>query len=309
VRMSSDSSTSCPQCDKGMSNIGFVESNDMDKASMVKGILKNVKFDEIQHGISEGTYIKSNGEYGKVMDIIFKGGARLSTSEDAIMAKSDDPVAVIKVYSQIDGTIVPTNRRVIKNISSLEKVNAISKSEIKEVSKMDSEVIVVDEVEKSVEVEAVAAAPAVEEVAKAVEPEVEKAADEEVSEPVSDSAEEDTETAKAVEPEVVKVDAVEEVTKSVNDIAVVISNLAEVVKALDAKVEGLSKSVTGAVADVANKVENVKNEFGKRVDAVERDTAFRKSADLGEILQEEPVMQKATSAWGGRFLNSADLFN
>jgi Putative phage serine protease XkdF len=309
VRMSSDSSTSCPQCDKGMSNIGFVESNDMDKASMVKGILKNVKFDEIQHGISEGTYIKSNGEYGKVMDIIFKGGARLSTSEDAIMAKSDDPVAVIKVYSQIDGTIVPTNRRVIKNISSLEKVNAISKSEIKEVSKMDSEVIVVDEVEKSVEVEAVAAAPAVEEVAKAVEPEVEKAADEEVSEPVSDSAEEDTETAKAVEPEVVKVDAVEEVTKSVNDIAVVISNLAEVVKALDAKVEGLSKSVTGAVADVANKVENVTNEFGKRVDAVERDTAFRKSADLGEILQEEPVMQKATSAWGGRFLNSADLFN
>ena len=104
-------------------------------------------------------------------------------------------------------------------------------------------------------------------------------------------------------------DAVEEVTKSVNDIAAVISNLAEVVKALDAKVEGLSKSVTGAVADVANKVESVTNEFGKRVDAVERDTAFRKSADLGEILQEEPVMQKATSAWGGRFLNSADLFN
>jgi hypothetical protein len=309
VRMSVDSATSCPQCDKGMSNIGFVESNDMDKASMVKGILKNVKFDEIQRGISEGTYVKANGEYGKVMNIIFKGGARLSTSETTIMAKSDDPVAVISVYSQNDGTIVPTNRRVIKNISSLEKVNAISKSEIKEVSKVDSEVIVVDEVEKSVEVEAVAAAPAVEEVAKAEEPEVDKAADEEVSEPDSDSAEEDAEAAKAIEPEVVKVDAVEEVTKSVNDIAAVISNLAEVVKALEAKVEGLSKSVTGAVADVASKVENVTNEFGKRVDAVERDTAFRKSADLGEILQEEPVMQKATSAWGGRFLNSADLFN
>lgn len=309
VRMSQDSATSCPQCDKAMNNIGFVESNDMDKASMVKGILANVKFEEIQHGISEGTYIKSNGEYGKVMNIIFKGGARLSNSETAIMAKSDDPVAVINVYSQMDGTIVPTNRRVIKSISSLEKVNAIRKSEIKEVSKMDSEVIVVDEIEKSVEVEAVAAAPAVEEVAKAEEPEVVKAADEEVEEPVDDSAEEDAETAKAIEPEVTKVDAVEEVTKSVNDIAAVISNLAEVVKALDAKVEGLSKSVTGAVAEVASKVESVQNEFGKRVDAVERDTAFRKSADLGEILQEEPVMQKATSAWGGRFLNSADLFN
>ena len=319
VRMSQDASTSCPQCDKSMSNIGFVESNDVEKASMVKGILAEVKFEEIQRGIGEGTYVKSNGEYGKVVQMVFKGGARLSNSDNAVLAKSDDPVAIIAVYSQNDGTIVPTNRRVIKNISSLEKVNAINKTEMKEVSKMDSEVIVVDEIEKSVEVEAVDAAPAVDEVAKADEPEVTKAEDSDVEKadmpmmddeekPADDSEEEDA-AAKAVEPEVTKADAVEEVTKAVSDIAAVISNLAEVVKALDAKVEDISKSVTGAVAEVSGKLESVQNEFGKRVDAVEKDTAFRKSADLGEILQEEPVvMEKSMSPWGGRFLNSADLF-
>ncbi len=318
VRMSQDSATSCPQCDKAMSNIGFVESNDVEKASMVKGILAEVKFEEIQRGISEGTYVKSNGEYGKVMNIIFKGGARLSNSENVILAKSDDPVAVISVYSQREGIIVPTSRRVIKNISSLEKVNAISKSEVKEVSKMDSEVIVVDEIEKSVEVEAVDAAPAVDDVAKADEPEVTKTEESEVdkaadaAEDAVDSEVEDAEAAKAVEPEVTKADAVEDVAKAVSEVvsplAAALSTLAETVKALDAKIEGINKSVTGAVTDINAKMEDVTNEFGKRVDAVERDTAFRKSADLGEILQEEPVMQKASSAWGGRFLNSADLF-
>jgi len=317
VRMSQDTVTSCPQCDKAMSNIGFVESNDVEKATMVKGILKNVKFEEIQRGISEGTYVKSNGEYGKVLQIIFKGGARLSNSENVIFAKSDDPVAIVAIYSQTEGIIVPTSRRVIKSISSLEKVNAINKTEMKEVSKMDSEVIVVDEIEKSVEVEAVDAAPAVDEVAKADEPEVTKAEESDVDKadvpadeedkPADDSEEEDA-AAKAVEPEVTKADAVEEVSKMINEInsslTSVLSTLAETVKALDAKIDSVNKSVAG----VASKVEDVENSFGKRVDAVEKDTAFRKSADLGEILQEEPVIVEK-STWGGRFLNSADLFN
>jgi hypothetical protein len=42
------------------------------------------------------------------------------------------------------------------------------------------------------------------------------------------------------------------------------------------------------------------------VDAVEQDTAFRKSGDLGEIVQEPEMVQK--SIWGGRFLTDSDLF-
>ena len=92
------------------------------------------------------------------------------------------------------------------------------------------------------------------------------------------------------------------------------SSLAETVKSLQANVEAITKSletVTGEVKSVANEVSQVRgtfNEFGKRVDLVEKDTAFRKSGDLGEIVQEFPEMKTQKSLWGGRFLKTADLF-
>ena len=136
-------------------------------------------------------------------------------------------------------------------------------------------------------------------------------------EPVADAAPvavEDT-TEKSVDA---VVDTTSEIAKAVADIndAVTnaLSNLAETVKSLQASVDAITKSletVTGEVKTVANEVSQVKgsfNEFGKRVDAVEKDTAFRKSGDLGEIVQ-EPVQQVQKSLWGGRFLKTADLFN
>lgn len=315
VQMSKDSNSNCPQCDTAMANIGFVESNDPDKASVVKSMILSIRKSEILNGIEEGSFVKYGDSYGKVTDIIFKGGARFSTDETPIMAKSDDPVVIIKEYSQNGSTIIPTNRRVIKNVSSLEKVNAISKSEVKEVSKMESDIVVVDEIEKSDSVES-AETPVVEseevvETAKAEEAEVVKADDED------EEVEEEAVAEKAEMPEVEKSDTTEDVAAQVSKVvseinetlAAALSTLAETVKALDAKIEGINKSVTGAVAEIEGKVEEVRDSFGKRVDAVEKDTAFRKSADLGEILQEEPViMEKETSSWGGRFLTKADLF-
>ena len=115
-------------------------------------------------------------------------------------------------------------------------------------------------------------------------------------------------TEKADAPSVVsEEDVKDETAKMISEISEsltsALSTLAETVKALDAKIEGINKSVAG----VASKVEEVEDKFGKRVDAVEKDTAFRKSADLGEILQEEPVIVEK-STWGGRFLTNADLF-
>jgi hypothetical protein len=336
IQMSFEANKSCPQCEKAMNNIGFVESNDADKAGVVKSMIHRIKKEQIQNGIDEGSFVKYEGGYGKVQQIIFNGGARLSTEEVVSVAKSNDPVVILKAYSQIDGTIVPTNRRVIKNISSLEKVNAISKSEVKEVSKMDSDIIVVDEIEKSMDMNEeqinpeptalpVTEADATVATEKAIEVEIEE----------EDETEEDAEMDKGVKEEMVqdmeeevdkiadgeaggaassvntrKSDEVVETTKMISDIAEsltsTLSTLAETVKALDAKIEGINKSVAG----LSDEVNVVKDSFGKRVDAVEKDTAFRKSADLGEILQEEPVsMQKSMdSAWGGRFLTNADLF-
>jgi hypothetical protein len=86
------------------------------------------------------------------------------------------------------------------------------------------------------------------------------------------------------------------------------SDLSEIVKAQAEQISELTKSVEAVKNDVtANKA--VFDEFGKRVDAVVADTAFRKSGDLGEIVQELPEMKVQKSLWGGRFLTNNDLFN
>jgi prefoldin subunit 5 len=79
----------------------------------------------------------------------------------------------------------------------------------------------------------------------------------------------------------------------------------ETVKALQAQIADLSKSIQNISSEV-KEVKNSYDDFGKRVDAVEQDTAFRKSGDLGEIVQEPEMVQK--SIWGGRFLTNSDLF-
>lgn len=128
-----------------------------------------------------------------------------------------------------------------------------------------------------------------------------------------------TDTPVAVQEEVVPVEKSEEVVAAaISDIKTTLSNafgdLAATVKSINDQVAELTKSLTTVTTDVTNvakEVAEVKgnfNEFGKRVDAVEADTAFRKSGDLGEIVQESPqVTQK--SLWGGRFLKNTDLFN
>ena len=91
------------------------------------------------------------------------------------------------------------------------------------------------------------------------------------------------------------------------------SDLAETVKSLHEQVSELNKSlglVKSELASVKGELNQTQVEFdnfGKRVDAVEADTAFRKSGDLGEIVQVQPEKVEK-SLWGGRFLKTADLF-
>jgi archaellum component FlaC len=112
--------------------------------------------------------------------------------------------------------------------------------------------------------------------------------------------------------------AEEVVAKTVSDLKDSLANafgdLSATVKSISDTVAELTKSladVKSHVATVATEVADVKgnfNEFGKRVDAVEQDTAFRKSGDLGEIVQEMASMPTQKSLWGGRFLKNTDLF-
>jgi len=103
----------------------------------------------------------------------------------------------------------------------------------------------------------------------------------------------------------------EEVAKAVSEINASLTNafgdLAATIKSLNEQVAAVTKSLDTVTSDV-NGIKSNFDEFGKRVDLVEQDTAFRKSGDLGEIVQESPqVVQK--SLWGGRFLTNTDLFN
>ena len=172
-------------------------------------------------------------------------------------------------------------------------------------AEVNAEAAVVAEAEKVVaettETPAVAEeAPAVEELAVAK----------------SDDASADSSVAKAaveVENAVEKsiADVKEEVAKAVSEINNSLTNafgdLAATIKSLNEKVTAVTKSLDAVTSDV-NGIKSNFNEFGKRVDLVEQDTAFRKSGDLGEIVQESPqVVQK--SLWGGRFLTNTDLFN
>jgi len=150
------------------------------------------------------------------------------------------------------------------------------------------------------------------------EAEVEKADAAEADVEKADDAESDVEKADAVEvEEVAKSDdaaVVEAVAEIKDTLSSAFSDLAETVKSLHEQVNALNKSITGVSDELSATKKEIADakgqfdEFGKRVDAVEQDTAFRKSGDLGEIVQEQPEMVEK-SLWGGRFLKTADLFN
>ena len=90
-------------------------------------------------------------------------------------------------------------------------------------------------------------------------------------------------------------------------IASAFSDLNEVIKSLSGEIAELKKSHNLTNAKLAD-AERDFDEFGKRIDAVEADTAFRKSGDLGEIVQDVQIKKSEQSPWGGRFLKTTDLF-
>jgi hypothetical protein len=141
----------------------------------------------------------------------------------------------------------------------------------------------------------------------------EKSMDEE--EKKSDDMDEDEamkskEMDKSIEEEVSKSDevVVAAVAEIKNSLASAFSDLSAVVKSLNDEIADLKKSLGMANAKLED-AEKDFNNIGKRIDAVEADTAFRKSGDLGEIVQEQPAKLVEKSLWGGRFLKTADLFN
>lgn len=197
--------------------------------------------------------------------------------------------------------------------TAIDSNESIAENNIKEENNV-SEETVENTVEDTVE-EVVAEAPAAEEAP--AEETVEKSVDavDAVEETVAKSADpEEAPVEEEVSVEVEKSVAVEsndsELVKAVDEIKVsvteAVSELVSTIKSLNDEIADLKKGV----ANVSEEVTSVKGnleEFGKRVDGLEDETAVRKSGDLGGVVQGTKI--KKGSMWGGRFLNSADLYH
>ena len=296
------------------------DEEDMDKAS-------NVKVGDMVSWNSSGGTAR-----GKVTRVVRNGKIKVPNSSFTITGTPEDPAVAIRLYR--DGkptdTIVGHKMKTLRRVSMKseqvsdnynKEVNDMAKTEqeaavvaedvqIEKTEVVEDELVVVDEIVQS-DSDAPADAPAdavaedapAEEVVAPVAPAEDAPAEdapadvEKAETPAVESKDDDL--AKAVQT--VKV-SVEEISKSVT---AAVGDLAATVKSINEQLAELTKSVAKVTEEVTTVKSNVE-EFGKRVDAVEDDTAIRKSGDLGGVVQGNKI--KKGSMWGGRFLNTADLY-
>jgi len=218
------------------------------------------------------------------------------------LAKSEDVSETPETSSETLETAIDNNESIVKN--NIKEENNVS----------EDNTVVEETVEEVATEEVVAEAPAEETVEKsvdavdAVEETVVKSADPE--EAPAEDAEEASDSVE-VEKSVVETDSADsELVKAVDEIKVsvteAVSELVSTIKSLKEEVAGIKKSVDTSNEEISAVKGNLE-EFGKRVDGLEDDTAVRKSGDLGGFVQGNTI--KKGSMWGGRFLNSADLYH
>jgi hypothetical protein len=277
-------------------------------------------------------------EFANIMSVEKVDGVAVIKGDNTTLENVfwDSETGIVMV-SENEKEISPTTGNEMKNIGFVEKTDnekinmikflvdsakGITTSKItKEVSPMTETTEVVAEiVEKSdIAVENVEVAPEADAVVDAPVTEV-VAEDAPAAETVVEAEKADTveavaEVIEEVATEVSKADdvIVEAVTEVKNTLTSAFSDLLATVKSLQTEVADLNKQVADTKSQVVNtqnalvETNGAVNEFGKRMESVESDTAFRKSGDLGEVVQLQPVMVEK-SLWGGRFLKTADLF-
>ena len=221
--------------------------------------------------------------------------------------------------SQKDSEVSPIDGAPMQNIGFVEKADSEKGNLIKflvdsakgintiEINKENgnmtdivNEVPAEDAVDETVEIapeaDAVIDAPAVD-VEKAAMPEVEISVESEDEEEEESSEEDEAKKSDEVTDKSVT-DLKDAVTSAFSEITAMVKSLADEISALKKSQELTDAKFADAQSDF--------NNLGKSIDALQAETAFRKSGDLGEVVQESPeVAQK--SLWGGRFLTTSEL--
>ena len=269
VMVSDNESETSPVNGNEMKNIGFVEKTDNEKTQMIKFLVDSAK------GINTSKINKEENLMAKSKN----------TAAEEIVEKSD-VVETLEVAPEAE-----------------------AKADVVETAIVESETEKAANLPTSGNEDAEEAKDSTEKAAKPMTDE--ETAEEDAAEPADAEAAEAKKKPMAPKSDEVSADADSDV-----DLNKAFSDLTEVVKSLQAEVELLKstkvdldmarQSFEAVAKDIAN-VSGEFDKFGKRVDAVEAETAFRKSGDLGEIVQNQPEMVEK-SLWGGSFLKTADLF-
>jgi len=262
-------------------NIVSVEK--VDGVNIIKGdetILENVFYDK---------------ESGIVM---------VSENESEVSPTTGEQMANIGFVEKTDNEKVTMIKFLVDSAKGI-NTSKINKEE-KPMTKNTEAVAEVIETEAAVEVTKSEVAPEVDAIVETPTEEVAKSEET----PAVDVVEETIEVSKSDETTVNSVEEIKNTLESAfSDLVSKVNSLqaeVEMLKSSKVDVETAKQSFEAVAKDIATAT-NTFNEFGKRVELVEQDTAFRKSGDLGEIVQNQPETVEK-SLWGGSFLKTADLF-
>lgn len=246
---STNESADCENCNCKMDNIGWVESNDVNKAESIKNIVDQ--------------YLNKNSEIEEITE------ERRNAND-----------GVLKSNTANEGGTNMADEAVVETVETTEAAPA-------------AEAPVADAAEAVAET-----AAAVDEAPEGAEAVVEKAAD------IQEVAVEELDFSKKLDE--LKAFFADNFAKNAADNAAatdaVRSNLEEVVKSAEAKLDELTKKHE----ELSLTVKSIQDSFAsteKRIDAVESETAVKKSADLGGSADETVTKSK----WGGTFLGVRDI--
>jgi len=273
VLLSEEETVMSPVTGTEMKNIGFVEKTDSEKINMMKFLVDSAK------GINTSKINK----------------------EENLMAKSTkNTVEEIVEKSDI---VVETTEVALKADANMEEVTKASTcpdcGKAMDACECDSKADAKDE-------------DSTEKAAKPKTDEEESAAMAAAETPADEEAEAKKKPMAPKSDEVIEGSVNETndgLEKAFSDLVLTVQSLqaeVEMLKSSKVDIETAKQSFEAVAKDIASAT-NVFNEFGKRVELVEQDTAFRKSGDLGEIVQNQPETVEK-SLWGGSFLKTADLF-
>lgn len=281
---------------------------------------------------------------GKVIRVVRSGKVKVPGSSFTLNASQDEPVALVRVYRKdSDGKWKPTDKvvghkmktlrswaaKLFKNKDLLhedvvEKASENVADQINEggvevadnlevemaKSETETEEVVVDEIIDEV-IEETATEELVDVAKSSDEPEESQVAAEEVQkaeDASSDGGSDIDELQKSIEELTGLVKSVvEDGVKSNSDAVVTLTQtIGDFVKSTTASIDEINNSkeeINKALAEIRNVVDHVSS----RVEALEEDTAVKKSEDYFQSSEEVSTIKK--SLWGGRFLGTADILS